>query len=84
LTALQRLQVSLQFCKLFSIQQLLNLQEGRKTLGELDTEMQAGQDDSSRLETSREYIQQLLDGEQLTESECFAAFLEDMVYRSGI
>ncbi|KAJ5699913.1 hypothetical protein N7536_002926 [Penicillium majusculum] len=43
------------------------LQEGRKTLGELDTEMQSGQDDSSRLETSREYIQQLLDGDQLTE-----------------
>jgi hypothetical protein len=35
--------------------------------GELDTEMQSGQDDSSRLETSREYIQQLLDGDQLTE-----------------
>ncbi|KAJ9487174.1 hypothetical protein VN97_g6153 [Penicillium thymicola] len=43
------------------------LQEGRKTLGELDSEMQSGQDDSSRLETSREYIQQLLDGDQLTE-----------------
>lgn len=43
------------------------LQEGRKTLGELDSEMQSGQDDSSRLEMSREYIQQLLDGDQLTE-----------------
>ncbi|KAJ5375224.1 Armadillo-like helical [Penicillium concentricum] len=43
------------------------LQEGRKTLGELDMEMQSGRDESSRLETSREYIQQLLDGDQLTE-----------------
>ncbi|KAJ5174092.1 Armadillo-like helical [Penicillium coprophilum] len=43
------------------------LQEGRKTLGELDAEMQSGRDESSRLETSREYIQQLLDGDQLTE-----------------
>ncbi|KAJ5779225.1 hypothetical protein N7457_006945 [Penicillium paradoxum] len=43
------------------------LQEGRKTLGELDAEMQPGRDESSRLETSREYIQQLLDGDQLTE-----------------
>ncbi|KAJ5545210.1 hypothetical protein N7461_007514 [Penicillium sp. DV-2018c] len=43
------------------------LQEGRKTLGELDAEMQAGRDESGRLETSREYIQQLLDGDQLTE-----------------
>ncbi|KAJ5138990.1 uncharacterized protein N7515_003838 [Penicillium bovifimosum] len=43
------------------------LQEGRKTLGELDAEMHAGPDESSRLETSREYIQQLLDGDQLTE-----------------
>ncbi|KAJ5567102.1 hypothetical protein N7535_006408 [Penicillium sp. DV-2018c] len=43
------------------------LQEGRKTLGELDVEMQAGRDESGRLETSREYIQQLLDGDQLTE-----------------
>ncbi|KAI1829557.1 hypothetical protein DTO006G1_8378 [Penicillium roqueforti] len=43
------------------------LQEGRKTLSALDTEMQTGRDESSRLETSREYIQQLLDGDQLTE-----------------
>lgn len=43
------------------------LQEGRKTLGELDADMQPGRDESSRLETSREYIQQLLDGDQLTE-----------------
>ncbi|KAJ5230348.1 hypothetical protein N7489_011056 [Penicillium chrysogenum] len=43
------------------------LQEGRKTLGELDMEMQSGRDESGRLETSREYIQQLLDGDQLTE-----------------
>lgn len=30
-------------------------------------EIQSGLDESSRLETSREYLQQLLDGEQLTE-----------------
>ncbi|KAJ5585462.1 uncharacterized protein N7459_005262 [Penicillium hispanicum] len=43
------------------------LQAGRNTLSELDAEIQSGLDESSRLETSREYLQQLLDGEQLTE-----------------
>ncbi|KAJ6004341.1 hypothetical protein N7522_005986 [Penicillium canescens] len=43
------------------------LQEGRKTLVGLDAEIQSGQDESSRLETSREYLQQLLDGNELTE-----------------
>ncbi|CAI7650095.1 unnamed protein product [Penicillium pancosmium] len=43
------------------------LQAGRNTLKELDIEIQSGQDESSRLETSREYLQQLLDGDQLTE-----------------
>ncbi|KAJ5655823.1 Armadillo-like helical [Penicillium longicatenatum] len=43
------------------------LQAGRNTLSELDAEIQSGQDESSRLETSREYLQQLLDGDQLTE-----------------
>ena len=43
------------------------LQAGRNTLSELDSEIQAGVDESNRLETSREYLQQLLDGDQLTE-----------------
>jgi cohesin loading factor subunit SCC2 len=43
------------------------LQAGRNTLSELDAEIQSGGDESSRLETSREYLQQLLDGDQLTE-----------------
>ncbi|KAJ5908893.1 Armadillo-like helical [Penicillium taxi] len=43
------------------------LQAGRNTLSELDTEIRSGLDESSRLETSREYLQQLLDGDQLTE-----------------
>ncbi|KAJ5214886.1 hypothetical protein N7468_010565 [Penicillium chermesinum] len=43
------------------------LQAGRNTLNELNAEIQSGQDESSRLETSREYLQQLLDGDQLTE-----------------
>ncbi|KAJ5179875.1 Armadillo-like helical [Penicillium capsulatum] len=43
------------------------LQAGRNTLSELDTEMQSGLEEPSRLEMSREYLQQLLDGEQLTE-----------------
>ncbi|CAG8055357.1 unnamed protein product [Penicillium olsonii] len=44
------------------------LQEGRKTLAELDAEIQqSGQNESGRLETSREYIQQLLHGDHLTE-----------------
>ncbi|KAI2790334.1 hypothetical protein POX_d05844 [Penicillium oxalicum] len=43
------------------------LQAGRVTLSELDAEIETGLDESSRLETSREYLQQLLDGDQLTE-----------------
>ncbi|KAJ5701793.1 hypothetical protein N7488_009341 [Penicillium malachiteum] len=43
------------------------LQAGRNTLSELDAEIQSGQDDSSRLDTSCKYLQQLLDGDQLTE-----------------
>ncbi|KAJ5160702.1 uncharacterized protein N7482_007706 [Penicillium canariense] len=43
------------------------LQAGRNTLSELDAEIQSGLDESNRLETSREYLQQLLDGDQLTE-----------------
>ncbi|KAJ6008059.1 hypothetical protein N7540_012035 [Penicillium herquei] len=43
------------------------LQAGRNTLSELDAEIQSGQDDSSRLDTSCKYLQQLLDGNQLTE-----------------
>lgn len=43
------------------------LQVGRSTLKELDEEIQSGPDESNRLETSREYLQQLLDGDQLTE-----------------
>ncbi|EAW11231.1 putative sister chromatid cohesion protein Mis4 [Aspergillus clavatus NRRL 1] len=43
------------------------LQSGRTVLNELNTEIQSGRDESSRLETSREYLQQLLDGDQLTE-----------------
>lgn len=43
------------------------LQAGRNTLSELDAEIQSGGDESSRLEMSREYLQQLLDGDQLTE-----------------
>ncbi|GAB1215875.1 hypothetical protein ATERTT37_005073 [Aspergillus terreus] len=43
------------------------LQSGRITLNELNGEIQSGRDESSRLETSREYLQQLLDGDQLTE-----------------
>ncbi|KAJ5286729.1 hypothetical protein N7478_002415 [Penicillium angulare] len=43
------------------------LQSGRNTLSELDAEIHSGQDESSRLETSREYLQQLLDGDQLSE-----------------
>lgn len=34
---------------------------------ELNGEVSSGRDESSRLETSREYLQQLLDGDQLTE-----------------
>jgi cohesin loading factor subunit SCC2 len=43
------------------------LQSGRTVLNELNAEIQSGHDESSRLETSREYLQQLLDGDQLTE-----------------
>lgn len=43
------------------------LQSGRNALNELNGEIQSGHDESSRLETSREYLQQLLDGDQLTE-----------------
>ncbi|KAF9887029.1 Sister chromatid cohesion protein 2 [Aspergillus nanangensis] len=43
------------------------LQSGRTTLTDLDNDIQSGHDESSRLETSREYLQQLLDGDQLTE-----------------
>ncbi|KAJ5721049.1 uncharacterized protein N7483_008983 [Penicillium malachiteum] len=43
------------------------LQAGRNTLNELDAEIESGQDDSSRPDTSCKYLQQLLDGDQLTE-----------------
>lgn len=43
------------------------LQSGRTALSDLNAEVQAGPDESNRLETSREYLQQLLDGDQLTE-----------------
>ncbi|KAE8354628.1 sister chromatid cohesion C-terminus-domain-containing protein [Aspergillus coremiiformis] len=43
------------------------LQSGRTALNELSGEVLSGRDESSRLETSREYLQQLLDGDQLTE-----------------
>ncbi|KAB8263810.1 sister chromatid cohesion C-terminus-domain-containing protein [Aspergillus pseudonomiae] len=43
------------------------LQSGRTTLTELNGEVSSGRDESSLLETSREYLQQLLDGDQLTE-----------------
>ncbi|PKY02976.1 ARM repeat-containing protein [Aspergillus campestris IBT 28561] len=44
------------------------LQSGRTALSDLNAEVQAGgADESNRLETSREYLQQLLDGDQLTE-----------------
>ncbi|KAJ5101563.1 hypothetical protein NUU61_003785 [Penicillium alfredii] len=43
------------------------LQAGRNTLSELDAEIQSGRDESSHLETSRGYLQQLLDGDQLSE-----------------
>ncbi|KAL4896228.1 putative sister chromatid cohesion protein Mis4 [Aspergillus ambiguus] len=42
------------------------LQSGRITLNELNGDVH-GRDETSRLETSREYLQQLLDGDQLTE-----------------
>ncbi|KAF7591110.1 Sister chromatid cohesion protein 2 [Aspergillus hancockii] len=43
------------------------LQTGRTALNELNGEVSSGRDESNRLETSREYLQQLLDGDQLTE-----------------
>ncbi|PYI01852.1 sister chromatid cohesion protein Mis4 [Aspergillus sclerotiicarbonarius CBS 121057] len=43
------------------------LQSGRTALSTLNGEIQSGRDESNRLETSREYLQQLLDGDQLTE-----------------
>ncbi|KAE8166382.1 sister chromatid cohesion C-terminus-domain-containing protein [Aspergillus tamarii] len=43
------------------------LQSGRTTLTELNDEVSSGRDESSRLETSQEYLQQLLDGDHLTE-----------------
>ncbi|KAI9926693.1 Sister chromatid cohesion protein 2 [Aspergillus wentii] len=43
------------------------LQAGRTAIHDLNSEIQSGRDESNRLETSREYLQQLLDGEQLTE-----------------
>lgn len=43
------------------------LQSGRASLNELSNLMQSGRDESGRLDTSREYLQQLLDGDQLTE-----------------
>ncbi|GCB20839.1 protein rad9 [Aspergillus awamori] len=43
------------------------LQSGRTALSQLNGEIQSGRDESNRLETSREYLQQLLDGDQLTE-----------------
>ncbi|PWY79498.1 sister chromatid cohesion protein Mis4 [Aspergillus sclerotioniger CBS 115572] len=43
------------------------LQSGRTALSGLNGEIQSGRDESNRLETSREYLQQLLDGDQLTE-----------------
>ncbi|KKK18791.1 hypothetical protein P175DRAFT_0439863 [Aspergillus ochraceoroseus IBT 24754] len=43
------------------------LQSGRIALNDLNIEIRSGQHESNRLETSREYLQQLLDGEQLTE-----------------
>ncbi|KAL2817377.1 sister chromatid cohesion C-terminus-domain-containing protein [Aspergillus granulosus] len=43
------------------------LQSGRAALNELNDDIQSEWQESSRLETSREYLQHLLDGEQLTE-----------------
>ncbi|PYH44888.1 putative sister chromatid cohesion protein Mis4 [Aspergillus saccharolyticus JOP 1030-1] len=43
------------------------VQSGRAALNDLNNEIQSGRDESNRLETSREYLQQLLDGDQLTE-----------------
>ncbi|KAL4901885.1 hypothetical protein BDW74DRAFT_181326 [Aspergillus multicolor] len=43
------------------------LQSGRSALNDLNDDIRSGRHESSRLETSREYLQHLLDGEQLTE-----------------
>ncbi|KAL4980851.1 sister chromatid cohesion C-terminus-domain-containing protein [Aspergillus desertorum] len=43
------------------------LQSGRTALNDLNDDIRSGRHDSSRLETSREYLQHLLDGDQLTE-----------------
>ncbi|KAI9369515.1 sister chromatid cohesion C-terminus-domain-containing protein [Aspergillus egyptiacus] len=43
------------------------LQSGRTALNDLNDNIRTGRQDSSRLETSREYLQHLLDGDQLTE-----------------
>ncbi|PYI25043.1 sister chromatid cohesion protein SCC2/Nipped-B [Aspergillus indologenus CBS 114.80] len=43
------------------------VQSGRAALSDLNNEIRSGRDESNRLETSREYLQQLLDGDQLTE-----------------
>lgn len=43
------------------------LQAGRSSLSDLDSDIASGRDDSTRLDTSREYLQQLLNGDKLTE-----------------
>ncbi|KAL4927362.1 putative sister chromatid cohesion protein Mis4 [Aspergillus undulatus] len=43
------------------------LQSGRSALNDLNDDIRFGRHESSRLETSREYLQHLLDGDQLTE-----------------
>ncbi|KAL4917508.1 sister chromatid cohesion C-terminus-domain-containing protein [Aspergillus aurantiobrunneus] len=43
------------------------LQSGRTALNDLNDDIRSGRHEWSRLETSREYLQQLLDGDQLTE-----------------
>jgi cohesin loading factor subunit SCC2 len=43
------------------------IQSGRAALNELSDDIRSERQESSRLETSREYLQHLLDGEQLTE-----------------
>ncbi|OJJ47969.1 hypothetical protein ASPZODRAFT_131592 [Penicilliopsis zonata CBS 506.65] len=43
------------------------IQAGRTVMNDLDSEIRSGKEESARLETSREYLQQLLHGDQLTE-----------------
>ncbi|KAL2814206.1 sister chromatid cohesion C-terminus-domain-containing protein [Aspergillus cavernicola] len=43
------------------------LQSGRTALNDLNDDIRSGRHESSRLETSREYLQHLLDADQLTE-----------------